>query len=225
MTAQTQNSQPQTPSASPETKPNDKELNFRKQEAMYQRQLEQERQARLEAEKRLQELSTTSKHSNDDDDDGDPYVDKKKLEKKLSAFEKSLNDKIDKKAEEKATQLIEKKEQEQWIHDHPDFEHVLGHADKFAESNPSLANMLLRMPNTFDRQRLVYENIKAAGTLKPPSAQPSIQEKIDANRRSPYYQPTGIGSAPYNAGAGDFSPAGQKAAHDKMQELKAKLRI
>ena len=55
--------------------------------------------------------------------------------------------------------------------------------------------------------------------------EPSIQDKIDANRRSPFYQPSGIGSAPYAGPDGDFSAAGQKTAYDKMQELKSRLRI
>ena len=38
-----------------EAKPTEKELNFRALEAKYQRQLEQERAARLEAERKIQE--------------------------------------------------------------------------------------------------------------------------------------------------------------------------
>ena len=73
-------------------------------------------------------------------------------------------------------------------------------------------------------QKLVYENIKALGVDKPEQKQNSVQEKIDANKRSPYYQPSGVGSAPY-ASAGDFSDSGQKNAYAKMQELKKRLRI
>jgi hypothetical protein len=80
------------------------------------------------------------------------------------------------------------------------------------------------MPEGFERQKLVYKNIKALGLHKPEEKAPSIQDKVDANRRSPYYQPSGVGSAPY-APVGDFSANGQKAAYEKMQELKSKLRI
>jgi len=62
------------------------------------------------------------------------------------------------------------------------------------------------------------------GLHQPEQKQASIQEKVDANRRSPYYQPTGVGSAPYG-NTGDFSPAGQKNAYAKMQDLKNRLRI
>jgi hypothetical protein len=80
------------------------------------------------------------------------------------------------------------------------------------------------MPEGFERQRLVYENIKALGVDKPISKEPSVQEKIEANRKSPYYQPSGVGAAPY-ASQSDFSAGGQKQAYEKMQELKNRLRI
>jgi len=98
------------------------------------------------------------------------------------------------------------------------------HADKFAEREPELAETILQMPEGFERQKLVYKNIKALGLHKPAEVKSTIQDKVDANRRSPYYQPSGVGSAPY-AAAGDFSPSGQKNAYQKMQELKNKLRI
>ena len=90
--------------------------------------------------------------------------------------------------------------------------------------NPELAESILEMPEGFERQKLVYKNIKALGLHKPAEKQASIQDKIDANRRSPYYQPTGVSAGPY-AGTGDFSKSGQKNAYDKMQQLKAQLRI
>jgi len=80
------------------------------------------------------------------------------------------------------------------------------------------------MPEGFERQKLVYKNIKALGLNMPEVKQPTIQDKIDANKRSPYYQPSGVGTAPY-ASVGDFSSQGQKQAYAKMQELKNKLRI
>ena len=80
------------------------------------------------------------------------------------------------------------------------------------------------MPEGFERQKLVYKNIKALGVHKPEQKQPSIQDKVDANKRSPFYQPNGVGSAPYSS-VGDFSAGGQKNAYEKMQQLKSKLRI
>ncbi len=62
------------------------------------------------------------------------------------------------------------------------------------------------------------------GIDKPVQKESSIQEKIDANKRSPYYNPSSVGSSPY-AVTGDFSANGQKQAYAKLQELKSKLRI
>ena len=223
MTGQVQNQQPQQPA---EVKQNDKEYNFRALE----KQLQQERAARLEAEKsakeseRLFREAQEKKSQVDDDVSDEPYVDHKRLDKKLSSFEKKIEEKIDKRAEEKARMMMDQNKKETWIKSNPDFYDVLQNAEKFAQHDPELAETILEMPDTFERQKLVYKNIKALGLHKPQEKQQSIQEKIDANRRSPYYQPSGMGTAPYSNG-GDFSSAGQKNAYAKMQELKAKLRM
>jgi hypothetical protein len=208
-----------------ETKANDKEYNFRALEAKYERQLAQEKSKREEAERLAQEALARRQHVDDDEEDNpEPYVDDKRLKKKLSSFEKKLEEKIEKKAEEKARLLLEKEKQESWLRQNPDFYEVMKNADKFAQRDPELAETILQMPEGFERQKLVYKNIKALGLHKPEPKQPSIQEKIDANRRSPYYQPSGIGTAPY-APTGDFSPAGQRSAYEKLKELKSRLRI
>ncbi len=222
MTSPQENQQPQT-----EVKINDKEHNFR---ALEQKML-QERSARLEAERRaqeaernLQEQSSRNNKNDDDEDDDQPYVDHKRLNKSLASFEKRMEQKIDQKAEEKAGRMIQENKKAEWLKRNPDFYDVLQHAEKFAQADPDLAESILEMPEGFERQKLVYKNIKALGIDKPVVKQASIQEKVDANRRSPYYQPTGVGAAPY-ASSSDYSPAGQKNAYDKMQELKNKLRI
>jgi len=208
-----------------EAKPSDKELNFRKQEQMYQKQLEQERQARLDAEKKYQEaIARSQQQSNDDDVSDEPYVDHKRLDKKLNRFGESTKTDIQKAMEMAKQSAKEEIKQEMWLEQNPDFYDIMKLCDKFAEKNPKLADSILRMPESFDRQKLVYENIKSMGLDKPEQKQSSIQDKIDANRRSPYYQSPQMGTAPY-AGAGDFSPAGKQNAYAKMQELKARLRI
>lgn len=204
-------------------KPSDKELNFRALEQKYQKQLDQERAARIEAERQFQEVQT-KRQSPEEDDDSEPYVDHKRLQKKLDSFEKNMEKKIDQKAEEKARMMIDQNKRDSWLKSNPDFYEVLNHAEKFAQADPELAESILEMPDTFERQKLVYKNIKALGINKPQVKQPSIQEKIDSNRRSPYYQPSGVGAAPY-ASQGDFSESGQKNAYQKMQELKKTLRI
>lgn len=207
-----------------EQKVSDKELNFRALEAKYQRQLEQERQARLEAERLAQEAQSKKQVEEEEEDDNEPYVDKKKLAKKLAKQNQSTQSDIQKAMEIAKQKAKEELKQEIWLENNPDFYDVLQQAEKFAARAPKLAESILRMPEGFERQKLVYQNIKELGLDKPEKKEASVQEKIDANRRSPYYQPTSVGTAPYASG-GDFSPAGQKNAYEKMKELKSRLRI
>lgn len=205
---------------------NDKEYNFRALEA----KLRAEQQARLEAERKAQEaLEIAQKahqyqNNEEDEEDSDPYIDKRKLQKTLNKYNQSTQSEIQKAmelAKEKAKQELK---QELWLEQNHDFYDIMKHAEKFAEKAPQLAESILRMPEGFERQKLVYQNIKALGLDKPEAKQPTIQEKIDSNKKSPYYSPSGVGSAPYNA-VGDFSLNGQKQAYQKLQELKNRLRI
>jgi hypothetical protein len=205
-----------------ENKPSDKELNFRQLEAKYERRLSQEIAARQEAERIVQERS--QQHNQDDEDDSEPYVDHKKLNKKLAKFDEQSRRQTQTDVQQAVQVALKEERKQNWIKQNPDFYEVLQHAEKFAQKDPELAETILEMPEGFERQKLVYKNIKALGIHKPEVKQPSIQEKVDQNRRSPYYQPTGVGSAPYSSQS-DFSPSGQKNAYDKMQELKNKLRI
>jgi hypothetical protein len=208
-----------------EQKQNDKELNFRMLEAKYEKQLAQERAARIEAERIAQEAASRRPQV-EEEDESDPYVDHKKLKKTLSNFGQNTQTEIQKAMEMAKNAAKDELKRDLWIENNPDFHDVLqNHAEKFAQRAPKLAETILRMPEGFERQKLVYQNIKELGLDRPEPKQQSIQEKVDANRRSPYYQPSGVGSAPYNAGAGDFSEAGQKNAYEKLQQLKKNLRI
>lgn len=214
----------------PEAKSNEKELNFRKQEEMFKKQLEQERVARQAAEEKAAryEAERTKKPHDDDEDyaSDEPYVDRRILDKKLSKFEKSFEEKIDKRAEEKARNILEQRDRDDYLNQNGDFNETMSteNLQKFVERHPSLAKSLMRMPDGFEKQKLVYENIKALKVGQKEESKPSVQDKIDQNRRSPYYQPTGMAGPGY-ANQGDFSPAGKKSSYDKMQELKARLRI
>lgn len=230
MTAPQENQEAQAQSQ--EQPVSNKEMNFR---ALENKMLQAQRRAE-EAEKRAQEaeriaqetVARKQKEQEDpDDDSSEPYVDHKRLSRQFSAFEKKMEDKIDKKAEEKARRMYEEGRRNDWLRNNPDFYEVLQHADEFAKRDPELAEAILEMPEGFERQKLVYKNIKALGVHKPKQPEPSIQQKVDANKRSPYYQPSGVPTAPYgiaNAGK-DYSAVEQKSAYQKMQELKSKLRI
>lgn len=209
-----------TITSSPEqSKPSDKELNFRALEARYEKKLQEERQARLDLEKRL-----SQSHQVEEDDSDEPYVDHKRLEKKLNKFGQQTMQQTQTEIKNAVQSAIYEERKQAWLDSNSDFYDVMQHAQKFAESDPKLAQTILEMPEGFERQKLVYYAIKSKGIDKPAPKQPSIQEKIDANRRSPYYQPSGVGTAPY-ASQGDFSAQGQKQAYEKLQELKRNLRI
>lgn len=221
---------PQTNAEQPvvqEQKQSDKEYNF----AQIRKQLEQERAARQQAENdKLQLMEqinrvATQKSAHDDDDSGDePYVDEKRLNKKLAKFEAALSEKFEQKAEEKAHQKLEEFKKQQWMKSNPDFNEVMDHAQKFADRDPELAESILSMPDNFERVKLVYKNIKALGLHKKEETKSAIQDKINQNQRSPFYQPSGT-SGPGYAAMGDFSDAGQKNSYNKMQELKNRLRL
>lgn len=212
MTENVQTSQVEQP------KQNDKELNFRALEAKYQRELQQERAARLEAEKMAREAAE-KKNVVEEDEDDEPYVGHKKLNKALNNFGQQNKTEIQKAMEAAKQAAKEEIKNEIWLENNSDFEEVMKHAEKLALKSPRIAQSILSMPDSFERQKLVYENIKLLGLDKPEPKQSSVQEKIDANRKSPYYQPSGMGAAPYNAGMGDFSEAGKKNAYAKLQEI------
>jgi hypothetical protein len=202
-----------------------KEYNF----AQLNEKLKRAESARIEAEKRADEAEKQAqvRHNTNDDDEDDiePYVDHKKLKKQFNSFEKNMEVKIHQEAEVIARNMIEKEKQDSYLKRNADFyETINNYAEKFRQQSPELAENILSMPNTFERLKLVYSNIKALGIDKPSTPQPSIQDKIDANRRSPYYQPSGVATAPYSM-QGDYSEAGKKAAHDKMKALQTKLRL
>ena len=206
----------------------DKELNFRKQEESFKRQLEQERQARAVAEQRAKELEEAHKRSqpaSDDEDYSDePYVDHKRLKRELGKVVQNTTKDTDVRIQNAVQSALAQERQNMWLKQNPDFYDVMGHAQAFADKDPELAETILAMPEGFERQKLVYKNIKALGIHKKPEPEKTIQDKIDANRRTPYYSPTGVGTAPY-ASQSDYSDAGQKNSYDKMQELKKRLRL
>jgi hypothetical protein len=219
MTAET--NQNQANSAQETQKDNSKEVNMRQ----IARQLEEERNARLQLQeelKREREERANKRFREEDEDDrsDEPYVDRKSLKKELSRFASDFEKKVDSKAEEKARSMIEQERQQTFLRANPDFKEILDldNIKKFAEKHPDIAEPMLEMPDNFARQKLLYQNIKLSGVHKPPVPQQTIQQKIDANRRSPYYQPSGGNTPPYSS-AGDYSEGGQKNAYQKMQEL------
>lgn len=217
MTAPSQENQAQ------ESPISNKELNFRALEQKYQQQLASER---AEKERLFQELHQRKQpEPQEDEEDSEPYVDHKRLRKEQAKFGQQIKQETQSEIQKAVKMALNEERKQNWMKNNPDFIEVLQqHAEKFAQLDPELAESILEMPEGFERQKLVYKNIKALGLHKPPEKQSTIQDKVDANRRSPYYQPSGMGTAPYSQ-VSDFSDSGQKQAYAKMQELKKQLRI
>lgn len=203
------------------TQPNSKEINFRAQEkAMkdhYERQLAQK-------DKELEE-ARNAKLQEDEDNDSEPYVDKKKLAKTLNKFGQQHQQQTQTEIQKAVGFALNEERKNNWLKQNSDFEEVLKHADKLAERDPDLAESILDMPAGFERQKLVYKNIKALGLHKAQEKKEDIQKKIDDNKRGQFYQPSGIGSAPYQGVQSDFSKTGQEAAYLKMKGLINNVRL
>jgi hypothetical protein len=214
-----------------EVRVDDSEKNLTKQRKYYEKELEKERSARQMLEEKVSQLAQQriGKQEPDDDDEptDEPYVDHRRLQKSQARMEKKIVGETDQRIQNAVQTALAAERQTQWLKNNPDFYEVMNHAQTFADKDPELAETILSMPEGFERQKLVYKNIKALGIHKKPEAQPSIQDKIDQNRRSPFYQPSGMGAAPYGIANGgrDVSPAEGQNAYKKMKELQARLRI
>lgn len=201
--------------------PSNKELNFRALEQKYQQQIAQERAERERLSQELEKAHNIRSNRDDEDDDSEPYVDHKKLKREQAKFGQQMKQETQGEIQKAVQHALKEERKQTWLKSNSDFYDVMQHAEKFAQSDPELAETILEMPDTFERQKLVYKNIKALGLHKPSAPQASIQEKIDSNRKGAFYQPSGVSSSPYSQSS-DFSPAGQKQAYDKIQALKAK---
>ncbi len=214
-----------TPDTNPEPhESNQKEVNFRKLEMYYEQKLAQERAEKEEALRLAREASQSYQKEEDEEEDSDPYVNRKKLEKKFQKFGQSTQSEIQKAMEQAKLKAKEELKQELWLEQNPDFYDTLQLADKLADENPQLAQSILRMPDGFDRQKLVYQNIKALGLHKPRETKSSTTELLEKNKNYGGYQPHGFAGPAY-ATNGDFSDGGKKQAYEKMQALKKSLRI
>ncbi len=200
---------------------NNKELNFRALEQKYQRELAQERAERERLSQELEKAHNIRSNRDDDEDENEPYVDHKKFKREQAKFGQQIKQETQSEIQKAVSHALKEERKQSWLKNNSDFYEVMQHAEKFAQSDPELAETILEMPDTFERQKLVYKNIKALGIHKPAVAQPSIQEKIDSNRKGAFYQPSGVSSSPYTQSS-DFSPKGQSEAYQKIKQLRSK---
>jgi hypothetical protein len=219
-----ENSQDQAPVAAAQQ--NTEQTNLVRQRKMYESQLEQERQARLQLEQRLADIERSKHQHDDEDDDNEPYVDKKRLAKTTSKVKQEIKQESQVEIKNAIQQALEEDRRQRWLEANPDFEETMSHADKLAQMDPELARSILAMPETFERQKMVYRNIKLLGVHKPKAPESGIQAKIDANKRNPL-QPFGVGAAPYGISNGGYTPSKSEGenAYKQMQALKDRLRL
>jgi hypothetical protein len=200
----------------------DKELNFRRQEAYYKKMLDDKDKENQMLARELEQRRASQQE--EEDTDSEPYVDNKKLNKKFAKFGEQTMKQTQNEIKQAVQAALRDERQSNWLKNNSDFYDVMQHAEKFHAHDPELAETILEMPESFERSKLVYKNIKALGLHKPPVKESPIQEKIDSNRRNAIYQPGNVGAAPYQQ-VGDFSEQGQQSAYKKMMEQKARLRI
>ncbi len=222
MTTDTQTSPPENKSA---------EYNFQQM----RKQLENERYAREQAEMRakqyedqINEFKTSQSKKKDEDEDdsyAEPYVDKKTLDKRFKNWESSLDERIDKKAEQKARIMLEQERQSTFLRENKDFDKVMtpDMLQKFVDTYPEVAEGILQnMPDDFNRQKHVYKTIKSLKLHMRPEEAVPVEKVIEKNQKSGLYQPSNVAPSAFKA-SGDFSKDGQKQAYEQMRDLASRF--
>jgi hypothetical protein len=209
--------------AQTQEKPSDKELNFRALESKYKTEMQREKEKFDSLQRELSEIKNYMQKKEEPEDD-DPYIDHKKFDKKIGEYDKKMQANTQTQIQTAIQKAISEDRRERWLDTNKDFYDVLKHADKLYEEDQELAETILQMPDTFERQKLVYKNIKALGLHKEKKPVDSTQDRINARMTGAHYQPSSQNAAPYGS-AGDFSPGGQKNAYDQMKQLQKRMRL
>lgn len=223
----TVNNQPQEAQAPVEKKEEDKAHNFE----LMRRRLEKTEAARLEAEQRLAQLEKQlqqkqqSRAQEDEDEYTDePYVDHRRLKKELNKVAPKIKEETLGDVRQLVRDVMQQERQALWMKNNPDYYDVMQHAQRLADKDPELAETILEMPEGFERNKLVYKNIKAFELHKKPEERSSIQEKIDRNKQHPGYQPTGVSPGangmPFISGQRDYSPDEGRAAIERIKQIR-----
>ncbi len=202
----------------------EKQKNF----AELRRIAETERAERIRLQEELDDLKLRSKPAEDDEDDSEPYVDNKKFKKKLNQFEQNLGRQTSDIVKHEVEKALREERKQSWFKTNTDFHKVMTPEllNKFEDQYGDEARSILTHPDEFERQRLAYYSIKAKGLDRPEVKKQTAQELADQNRRTPYYQPSGVSSSPYGGTVGrNVSEEEGKAALANMRNLQKNLRI
>lgn len=193
--------------AQPEKKASDKEFNFRRLEAEREKEREARIKAELEAQMRQKELEEIKEYlkpkEKDPFDDSDDVIDPElrsrieaKLAKERSTFERKAEE-IAKSTYERIQREKEEAEKKNYLQklrgEFKDYDDVVSEQNLAVmfEKDPVFAEAALKIPDDYDRRKLVYARIKALG---PQEEAPSVKDKVLENQKNPYHVPSG--SAP-----------------------------
>ncbi len=221
-------------SAEPEQKASsDKELNFRRLEEA--RNKDRENSIRLEMQNEMlqSELTQIKEYMKpkeaDPFDDVDELIDpelKRKLQKKFDNLGSSLERKAGEIAERKYQEIQDRKEEADRKNFLPklqsrynDFDDVMseGNIIEFGKEDPVFLQTVLMVPDEYKKREMLYQKIKNS---KAGVKTPTVQDKVQANQRNPYFIPSG--SAPTTS-AIDFdlnAPGAREAAYSKLKAAK-----
>lgn len=202
----------------------EKQRNF----AELRRIAETERAERIRLQEEINQLRMNVKPADDDEDDSEPYVDNKKFKKKLTQFEQNLGRQTSDIVKHEVEKALREERKQSWFKTNNDFHKVMTPEilNKFEDQYGDEAKSILTHPDEFERQRLAYYSIKAKGLDRPEIKQLSAQELAEKNRKTPYYQPSGVSSSPYGGTVGrNVSEEEGKAALANMRNLQKNLRI
>lgn len=173
---------------------------------------------------RLQEAINAKQSSHQDDEEDSGYIDPEKEIKRLKKELKNSKFESQKQAEQIARRVVEDENKKNFLFrlkaEHPDYDAVVSDetALKLEQQFPGMARSIMNVPDEYERRKIAYESIKSLGLHKSKKEEPAMQQKVDSNnKRSLYYTPSSAGSGP--AQMGDFSPAGRKAAYEKMRDM------
>lgn len=217
-----------------EAKQNDKEFNFARLRQEKERAVAAAQDAIAEKERLQQEVEKVRAQAekmrvpeiDEDEDDDEPYVNRKGLKRVLSKLDQSIESKIDERAQAIAKRILEEERQKNFVFqlksEYRDFNDVVtsNTLEKLQEVNPRMAAIIERMPDGYEKGQMIYETIKTMGLHKKPEA--SVKEKVEQNMRNPYYHPSTAGQG--TVAMGDFTEAGKKAAYEKVEQLKKQRR-
>lgn len=208
-------------------KENSKEYNFaaiRKALEEANKRADNMTQEKEELAHRMAALESRLTPKETEEDDDEPYLETRKFKKEMSKLKNEFEQEHQKmKKSWENTQQEEKRQM--FLKEHPDFNEVLNEESviKFATDHPELAEPIANLPNNFDRQKLMFQQIKFLN--KKEQTQSNIQESVNQRQRGPFYQPTGVGNAPSGGYQGDFSEEGKKKAWEKMKQMQKTLRL